>query len=776
MDIYINPARVEPFTPREIEVLQLISKGLSNREIAYKLHLSPETVKWYNKQMFLKLGVSNRIQAANKADELKLLESDHTFPSQETPHALNNLPAQLSSFVGRKKEINEIKELLKNNRLVVLTGAGGSGKTRLALKVVEELRSGYRNGVWLVELADIRDTSLVLQTIANVLNITDRTDASLGEALKRSLSYKHILLLIDNFEHLLDSAPLISELLAAAPKLSVLVTSRERLHIYGEQEYPVPPLILPDLNSRQTNEGIKNVEAIALFIRRARAVNPGLSLDEEALENLARICVRLDGLPLAIELCAPMVKVFPLSVIAERIEKSLDTIPSGPRDLPARQKTLIKTLQWSLDLLKKDEKRLFERLAVFNGGGTVPALENVCAEGISADISNILSALVNKNLVFTQERQDGEIHFRMLETVRELCMERLISSGEMEILCERHAAYFVGIVEIAEKEIRGERHEYWFERLRSELENLRAVLHWSLKNQFPEYGLRMVSALMYFWNYGGFIDEGYQWAMLAMEKVSKAPSQYRAGVLRTAGNFSAFTDHIKGIRFLDEALKIYEKLGDERNAAYCHIILSTIYSDDQKTISRGLVHAEIGLEIFRRLEDPEGIAYALNGLGELYNRAGDYDSAEKYYRECLDISLQTGEKLRIPMQYGNLGFIAYQRKDFHTAKEMSRKAVVGCLEQGNDFGVICYLGNFAGAILEEGSPECAARLLGASEVLLELIGAKRNRGDLQDVLSFTDKCRSQLGDTAFEKAWQEGQKMSFQEAVEYALGNAGQAE
>jgi len=267
---------------------------------------------------------------------------------------------------------------------VVLTGAGGSGKTRLALKVGEKLLDEYSDGIWLVELANIREPSLVLQAIASALNITERTDKPLEKVLKRYLNQRHLLLVIDNLEHLLECAPMIGDLLAAAPRLSVLGTSRERLNIYGEQEYPVAPLNLPGSLSDETSADLLNYESIALFIKRAQAVHPTLSLGDADLADLARICVRLDGLPLAIELCAPMVKVFPLQVITERIESSLDAIPSGPRDLPARQRTLRSTIQWSFDLLEENEKRLFIRMAVFNGSGTLQAVEAICGDGIGA--------------------------------------------------------------------------------------------------------------------------------------------------------------------------------------------------------------------------------------------------------------------------------------------------------------------------------------------------------------------------------------------------------
>ncbi|NIW48329.1 MAG: AAA family ATPase, partial [Gammaproteobacteria bacterium] len=434
----------ESFSTREIEVLQLISRGASNREIAQKLHLSIETVKWYNKQMFSKLGVNNRIQAVNKAAELALLSSEQAIKSQKKPAEAGNLPAQLTSYVGREKEIKEIKELLKHNRLVMLTGVGGAGKTRLALKVGEELNGRYPDGVWMVELANLRDPSLVIQTIANVLHISKRTDpdSTLQELLSRYLRRRHLLLLIDNLEHVLECAPLIGELLAAAPQLSVIGTSRERLHLYGEQEYPVHPLNLPESLDNMTSDDLKNVESINLFIKRAQSIDPSISFDMDELKGVARICASLDGLPLAIELCAPMLKMFPPGEIADRIETSLDVIPGGPRDLPARHQTLDNTIQWSFNLLEESEKRLLERLSIFNGDATLEVIESICGGELPGNIVDLLSALVNKNLVLAQERQDGEIYFRLLETVRQFSYQKLLLSNQAERFAKRHAKTF----------------------------------------------------------------------------------------------------------------------------------------------------------------------------------------------------------------------------------------------------------------------------------------------------------------------------------------------
>ena len=349
----------ESFSTREIEVLQLISEGGSNRDIAKKLHLSIETVKWYNKQMFMKLDVKNRVQLINKAAEMNLLDSGYDSTVYEESTHNGNLPAQLTSFVGRKKEIREIKQLVQENRLVVLTGPGGSGKTRLALKLGEVLKASFSDGVWLVELANIQDPALVSKTIAKDLGITEGSGSTIEDALKRVLIKKRLLLILDNLEHLLPSAPLIGELLEIAPRLSVLGTSRERLHIYGEQEYPVHPLKLPNNIHLSFPDEFQEIESIDLFNQRARNTKPGFTVNTESkFKDLARICTLLDGLPLAIELCAPMVKIYSLKDIADRVDKSLDAIPKGPTNLHRRQRTIRATIEWSYVLLDPIEKRV----------------------------------------------------------------------------------------------------------------------------------------------------------------------------------------------------------------------------------------------------------------------------------------------------------------------------------------------------------------------------------------------------------------------------------
>ena len=311
---------VEPLNPRELEVVGLISDGLSNNEIALTLHLSLDTVKWYNKLIFSKLGVKNRTQAAKKAETIDLQKSEIGTEKEYTVQWSSNLPAQLTSYVGRKNEVSELKELLKHNRMVTLTGSGGSGKTRLALKVADDLGEYFRDGVWFVELAVEDDPDRLPDAISRVLKIIGGVESMSIVGLKRYLSSKHMMLILDNFEHLIAAAPMIGDLLAACPKLTVLTTSREKLHVYGEQEYAVQPLDFPKLSKNKSVKELLDYEAVRLFVDRARAAQPGFILDDDQARAITRICELLDGLPLAIELCAPQVKISSLKGIVERLE------------------------------------------------------------------------------------------------------------------------------------------------------------------------------------------------------------------------------------------------------------------------------------------------------------------------------------------------------------------------------------------------------------------------------------------------------------------------
>jgi predicted ATPase/DNA-binding CsgD family transcriptional regulator len=761
---------IEPLSLREIEILGQICDGLSNREIANKLSLSLETIKWYNKQIFAKLGVSSRSQAAAKARQQRLLEAAPAAAGENEWRALHNLPAQLTSFVGRQKEMAEIKQHLKASRLVVLTGPGGTGKTRLALQVANELRGVYHDGVWWVELASLRDPGLVGDAIAQALKLSASRQAPLVELLKRRLAHMNTLLLLDNFEHLLPAASLLGELLASAPQASVLATSRERLHVYGEQEYPVHPLELPDLQRDESPDELLAHDAINLFVQRARAVQPGFSLDEAQKSAVARICVRLDGLPLALELAASQVKILPPSLLAQRLQDSLGSLPAGPRDRPDRQRTLHATIQWSYALLNEAEQALFARLAVFSGGATLDAIQCVCGHDQPDDLVNTLTALLDKNLVFRRDHRLSEPRFAMLETIHEFAHERLQASGETDRFQARYVDYFTSLAEQAAGQIRGSRQSYWLNRMKAEQDNLRLVLSWMLEGQDLLTGLRLVANLADHWYYNGLAGEGQYWTGLALRKASGAPPALRAGVLRAAGQIIfSVRDLPRAEELLSQALALYRQLEDERNAAWTLVLLSLYRTGDVAKSQENIALCQEGLEIFRRLDDRPGMAQAFNILGELARLAGDDEAASRYYEECLAIVKQTGERLREGMIYGNLSFIAYHRAQYRQAEQLTRQALRIYREMGNDYGMVTNLAILAGPTAALGDSQRAACLLGATQALLEKHGFQHQPSDAPEIQRYVAAIRSQLSDQDLQAAWLAGSAMTLQEAIDYAL-------
>lgn len=761
---------MEPLADREIQILDLISEGLTNREISQRLLLSIETIKWYNKRIFGKLGASNRTQAAKIAVERGFLEQENISEHEEEYYPLGNLPAQLTSFVGRSNEVAEVRELLKSHRLLVLTGTGGSGKTRLALQVAGDVSKDYRDGVWLVELASINDPNLVPEAIAQALKMQMGGDVSPGESLKRFLRRKHLLLLLDNFEHLLESAPFVGELLATAPKLSVLATSRERLHLYGEQEYQVQSLKLPSLPNEETPEQLLGYEAIDLFAQRAQAVQPGFTLDEAQASAVTQICIRLDGLPLAIELAASHVKVLPPSHLVQQMEASLGALSSGPRDLPQRQRTLQATIEWSYNLLSAGEKALFARLAVFNGGGTIEGIKEICNSKGSKNLLKDLYALVEKNLVVTRRGVDGDLRFSMLETIRQYASQCLSASGEAQEIHHRHARFFTQWVERAEHEIRTAKRDYWFTRFIAEQGNLISVLSWSLNGNQIEYGLRLVAALRVYWFYSGLGAEGRRWTELAVARSEKVAPQLRAGVLRSAGDIAYnLGDLPRGKELLSQALELYNALGDERNAALTMVLLSMFFIQEESEYSQGMALCTQGLNILRKVDDKPSMARALNILGELARLQGDDEAAWRYYQESLAIVKQTGERQREAILYNNLCCIANHQKKYELACRFAQNSICINRDIKSHFGLACVVKNLAGPVAALGGADPAARLLGISREIYSTLGCQIQPADQPEYDHIESIVRNQLGEVAFQKAFHAGQAMSFQEAISFAL-------
>jgi predicted ATPase/DNA-binding CsgD family transcriptional regulator len=770
MVIDVYTPQVEPLTGREMQVLGLISRGLSNREIADELVVTPGTVKWYNKQIYRKLGVNSRTKAIAQANKAGLFNQSleiTSFPSVAYDH---NLPAPLTSFIGREQEMKEIKHLMYNHRLLTLTGPGGSGKSRLAQQVAADVIDQHLDGVFIVDLAPIQDQQLVLNTIASTLDIREVPGEPLIETLKHSLTDKRVLLLLDNFEQIIDAAPFVSELLSASPHLKVLVTSREALSIYGEQVFNVPTLSIPNLEILESTQRLLSYESIQLFDQRAKAVKPDFSISDENISAIAEICVRLDGLPLAIELAAARSNLYSPEMIRKRLDSRLAILTGGSRDVPLRLQTLRGTLDWSYDLLDYEEQTLLARLAVFKGGKTVDSTEAVCASGLQIDVMDGLESLLNKNLLYQEQGLLGEPRFYMLETIHEYAQEKLVESGEAEEFELHHSQYFASMAVEAEQELYGPRQEYWLTKLRVEYDNLRTAMERSLDGPAVVLGFQIIGALRYFWFSDGLIAEGFKWIERALDYKGEIPPELRAKVYITAADLSFIQgDQEKGRIYGDKALELAQESGDELTRAWALVSLSKFFSLSPDQVTIGINLCKESLALFREIKYIPGIAIALNGLGELSRLADDYEAAEEYYQQCLELSRQANDKRRIAVSLANLSSVAMYHGDYQQAELLEREAIQMQVELGTKYDIGLSFACLSGIIATRGHPSQAAILLGASERLLQTMGATFQPADKSEIDGYLVAIREQLDEESFENAMAEGRSLTFEQAVSFAL-------
>jgi predicted ATPase/DNA-binding CsgD family transcriptional regulator len=569
------------------------------------------------------------------------------------PH---NLPAQLTPLIGRKHEIQAVCTMLRRPevRLVTLTGTGGVGKTHLGLQIATDLLDDFADGVCFVPLASISDSGLVVPTIARVLGLKETGERSLSDLLLASLQDKHLLLLLDNFEQVLAAAPRLSDLLAECPHLKILVTSRAVLHVRGEHEFPVPPLALPDLTDLPESETLSQYAAVALFSQRAQAAKLDFQVAAADLRAIAEICVRLDGLPLAIELAAARIKLLPVHALLTRLEHRLQVLTSGARDGPARQQTLRNTIAWSYDLLNADEQRLFRRLSVFVGGCTLEAIEAICStfcKGAFQALDGVAS-LIDKSLL--QQTEQEEPRLVMLETVREFGLEALTASGELERTRRAHAVYYLALAEDAELELPGPQQAVWLERLEREHDNLRAALQWSLEQAGDaearedegsmEMALRLGGALREFWRVHGHISEGRTFLERALAAREGSEAIVQAKALIAAATLAYVqSDYDRVESLYQPLLTLCRELGDQPGIALSLYYLGNVaWTKGNTTEAHALL--EEALAIFRELDFKLSIAYSLFSLALLESSQGEYDRARTLYEESLAIHRELGNK------------------------------------------------------------------------------------------------------------------------------------
>lgn len=758
----------DPLADRELEILRLMGDGLSNREIAQKLVIGYETVKWYTKQIYSKLGVHSRTQAVARARESGFFDAQPAVAAPTAVTPKHNLPAQVTSFVGREREIAQVKQLLGTARLLTLTGPPGTGKTRLALQVAVDLLGEFDGGVFFVELAPIRDPDLVDNTIAKALGIKGGHGQPTIEALKAHLRAKRVLLLLDNFEHIVQAAPLVAGLLATVPGLKVLVTSRETLRVSGEQEFPVPPLELPDPERPEPLPTLRQQEAVALFVQRAQAVRPDFSMTQDNAHAVTGICVRLDGLPLAIELAAARSKLFPPQALLDRLGDRLQTLTGGMRELPERQRTMRGTIDWSYDLLEPGEKTLFEWLAAFVGGCTLETAKAVCSEGLPMDVLDGVESLLNKSMLRQVAQEGREARLAMLGTLRAYALERLADSGNEEMLRRRHAEHYLSLAEQGDSELREADQYDWMDLLETEHDNFRAALEWSLADADPGLGLQLAGALGRFWWLRGHYMEGYRWTARALEGGADAPPALRARALNSAGWLAAnLGDHIQGRVWNEEALALFRELDDRRNLAWAHLFLGRHLVQTTGQPDRFASLAAEAYAVFRELGDEDGMARALSRMGEMARLRGDFKQAETFHEESLALYRELDSTYFIAVQLHNLGYVAQALGDIERMQALFTECLA--LTQDQWLGAHALIG-LAGASGMRGEPERAAWLFGAGQAFLESIGFQIHASDAPDIERSLAAVRAQLGEDEFEVLLMEGRALTLEQATAKALG------
>jgi predicted ATPase/class 3 adenylate cyclase len=745
---------------------------------------------------------------AGLPSEFPPLKSLEVFP--------NNLPIQLTSFIGRSQEIGEVKQLLAEWRLLTLTGPGGSGKTRLGLQVAGEMIEDFRAGVFFVALASTTDPRLVASTIAQSLSLTETTGRSIVDSLKDYLRGKSLLLLLDNFEQVILAAPLVAELLAACSNLKILATSREGLRISGERLYSVPPLALPNLTQLPSLELLSQNAAVELFVQRAQAVKPNFRITNDTAPAVAEICHRLDGLPLAIELAAARIKLLAPRALLARLEDRLEFLTGGARDSPARQQTLRNAIAWSYDLLGENEQKLFRRLSVFVGGCTVDAVEAVAGDN-PARVSFLdqLGSLLDKSLLRQVEGTDGEPRFVTLEMLREFGLEELEASGEQQTIRHRHANFFLALAEQAEASLEGVEQVQWMERMEQEHDNLRAALEWSATAEGTEQMCwRLAGTLGLFWEVRGHFSEGRErLSAILSTKTAQGRTSARAQLLARAAELAyRQSDYPATVSLAGESLAICREVGDKQGIASALIKLGNAATEegDYATASAFLEEA---LTIWRELEDKHGtaralislgwaalrpgdyrlanarleealalshelrdtrsIGFELSGLGEVALRQGDYARATRLVEESLELRNQLSNKWGVGVSLGTLGWVAMREGDWSRAVERLSESLEVRREIGDMGGSAWCLERLAEVALAQEQPEKAVRLFGAAAALRASIGSVMDPVDQPEYESKRTTLRAELGAERFAAAWDEGRGMTLELAVAYALQDQG---
>ncbi len=733
----------------------------------------------------------------------------------------NNLPLQLTSFIGREREVAETKRLLSTTRLVTLTGPGGAGKTRLALQVAADLLPAFPDGAWLAELAALSDSMLVPRAVAAVFDLRESRSVPLMTSLIRFLKKKNLLLVLDNCEHLIAAcAQLVDTLLRASPGLSVVATSREPLVVPGEAILQIPNLTLPDPRRLPPLESLAQFESVRLFVERASAARPDFHLIEENASAIASICHRLDGLPLGIELAASRVRTLSIQEIAARLDDRFRLLTSGSRTAPSRQQTLQASIAWSFELLTATERALLRRLSVFTGGWTLEAAqalgENDRAHTPvqSSEVLDLLARLVDKSMIIAEERNGGT-RFRMLETIREFARAELLRSGEDKSAQSSHLEWFVRFAERAEIGLQGKEAKSWIDQIATEHENMRAAWTYASEHDL-QAAAALASGLLMYWVASGSLTEGRAWVSQLLERTEPSnPTATRARALNAAGHIAWAQSDLSSARSMyAESLRIARHLEDEPLIARALLGLgmTDAFHGDPQRAADGRPMIEQALAMFEKQRDEWHCAFALNiigvceyslgrlesaqsnfnaslrryaKLGNRYNRTspllnsaelartrGDYQQAAKLLTEIVGIRRELSPRsFMLGMSLHNLGCVLLRQGDLPRAKAHLESALGLLYDQGNYDAVLNCLRGLAGILTAMGKPRQAAQLYGSVDTLTSEmdLAIHLDLTDRQDYEYSLARLRDQLNEQALSEAWQECSSMTLEQAIQFAL-------
>jgi predicted ATPase/class 3 adenylate cyclase len=702
------------------------------------------------------------------------------FPPVRSLDVANNLPTRLTTFLGREREIAAASELLGNNRLLTLTGPGGTGKTRLSLAVASSTMERYPDGVFFVELSPISDPDLVVPTIAQTLGLPDRGGRTALERLFDHIGPKRMLLVLDNFEQVIDAAPEVRSLLDACPNLTILASSRSILHVSGEQEYPVPPLALPDPARLPSLAVLSQYEAVALFIERARAVKPDFEITNENAPAVAEICVRLDGLPLAIELAAARVRILTPQAMLSRLEHRLGLLAGGSRDLPERQQTLRGAIAWSHDLLDEPDRSLFACMSVFVGGAGYEAIERVCGDQVQADLFDVLGSLVEKSLIRQSDGAGGEPRFAMLETIREFAMEQAVERGIWEELRQRHAALFVDVTAEFANSVMARDTRAWLDRFEQDHDNVRAAITWATQSGATELALRLAATSWRFWQMRGHLVEGLDRVeqALALPDRGDHPELAADALDAAAGLAYWLADSERSRASYSEEIDLRRKLNDQPGLATALYGIAFTWAilelKDESSAREAQRYIDEALAVYRELGDEAGIARCEWALGNILWGSGRTGEAREHATHALALFKKLGDRFMTGWATYTVGLAdlsdqqATGRPELLDSARSNLSEAIRIFREAQDVtGYTLVLDALAIAAGKAGDRDRAARLLGAVSMLERRSGTGLNPWN-RGVLDFdASEIRS---DPALADAFGEGEAMSPEEAVAYALG------